>query len=166
MKRFSLKQTALVLTIPILISSCATIFGHSSYPMNIRTNPTGANIIITDKHHKAIYKGTSPATVTLQSGAGFFSKAQYQVTLSSPNYNEQIIPIIYKLNGWYFGNIFIGLLGFLIIDPATGAMWKLASPKINVTLTKFTPTVMGPTLKIIDIKDVPENMKANLEKLK
>ncbi len=31
-----------------------------------------------------------------------------------------------KLDGWYFGNlIFGGLLGILIIDPATGAMWRL-----------------------------------------
>ena len=30
------------------------------------------------------------------------------------------------MDGWYAGNILIGgLLGLLIIDPATGSMWKL-----------------------------------------
>ena len=31
-----------------------------------------------------------------------------------------------EVDSWYFGNIlFGGLIGMLIIDPATGAMWKL-----------------------------------------
>ena len=31
-----------------------------------------------------------------------------------------------RLNAWYWGNIlFGGLIGWLIVDPATGAMWKL-----------------------------------------
>ena len=31
-----------------------------------------------------------------------------------------------RMNGWYFGNIlFGGLIGLFIVDPATGAMWRL-----------------------------------------
>ena len=100
MKANLLKKICLVLTVPLLFTSCATIFGKSSYPVSINTNPTGATISITDKKSKEVYKGTSPATVTLKSGAGYFSKAEYQVKLSSPGYGEQIIPINYKLNGW------------------------------------------------------------------
>lgn len=30
------------------------------------------------------------------------------------------------MDGWYMGNLlFGGFIGFLIVDPATGAMWKL-----------------------------------------
>jgi hypothetical protein len=33
------------------------------------------------------------------------------------------------MDGWYIGNIlFGGVIGFLIVDPATGAMWKLGDP--------------------------------------
>lgn len=162
-----LKLTVLVFTLPILFSSCATIFGKSSYPVSISTNPKGANISITDKKSKEVYKGTSPATVTLKSGAGYFSKAEYQVKITAPGFGEQIIPVNYKLNGWYFGNLlFGGLIGMLIVDPATGAMWKLQTPPIYVTLDKLTETVTEPTLKIIDIKDVSESMKSNMIRLK
>lgn len=162
-----LKLTVLVFTLPILFSSCATIFGKSSYPVSISTNPKGANISITDKKSKEVYKGTSPATVTLKSGAGYFSKAEYKVKITAPGFGQQIIPVNYKLNGWYFGNLlFGGLIGMLIVDPATGAMWKLQTPPIYVTLDKLTETVTEPTLKIIDIKDVSESMKSNMIRLK
>ena len=154
------------LTAPILFSSCATIFGKSSYPVSINTSPTGATVSITDKKSKEVFKGTTPATVTLKSGAGYFSKAEYQVKLSSPGYADQIIPVNYKLNGWYFGNLLIGgVIGMLIVDPATGAMWKLDTPPINVTLAKSSTTSIEPTLKIIDIKDVPDNLKLSLVKI-
>ena len=40
-----------------------------------------------------------------------------------------------SINGWYFGNIiFGGLIGILIVDPATGAMWKISEENINVKL--------------------------------
>ncbi len=167
MKQNSVKLAVLVLTLPIFFSSCATIFGKSSYPVSINTSPTGASISITDKKSKEVYKGTTPSTVTLKSGAGFFSKAEYQVKLSSPGFGEQVIPVNYKLNGWYFGNLLIGgVIGMLIVDPATGAMWKLDTPPINVTLAKSTGAILPPTLKIIDIKDVPQSMKSSLVKLK
>jgi hypothetical protein len=60
--------------------------------------------------------------------------------------------------------VFGGLIGMLIVDPASGAMWRIDkfSDEINVVLSKSTAGVNEPTLKIIDIKDVPENLKANL----
>lgn len=168
MKR-SLKLTAFIMFASIGFYSCATIFGKSAYPVSISTNPSGATISITNKKGTEVYKGQSPATVTLKSSSGYFSKAEYQVKLSAPGYSEQVIPVMYKLNGWYFGNLFIGgVLGMLVIDPATGAMWKLDSPPINVTLNKNTSTgaVNEPTLKVIDIADVRPEMKAHLQRVK
>lgn len=40
----------------------------------------------------------------LKSGAVIFSKAEYQVKISLWGYDEQIIPVNYKLNVCYFGN--------------------------------------------------------------
>ena len=166
MKYKSSQLALLVVLVPLLFSGCATIFGKSAYPVSIRTTPAGATVSITDKKSKEVFKGTTPATVTLKSGAGFFSKAEYQVKLSAPGFGEQIIPVNYKLNGWYFGNLLIGgLLGMLIIDPATGAMWKLDTAPIDVTLTAPAVGISVPTLKIMDIKDVPASMKNNLVKI-
>ena len=167
MKTTSLKLAVLILTVPVLFSNCATIFGRTSYPVSISTNPTAADISITNKNGKEIYKGQSPATVTLKSGAGYFSKAEYKVKISTNGYAEQVVPVNFKLNGWYFGNILIGgLLGMLVIDPLTGAMWQLDTPAIKVTLNKSTASITEPTLKIMDIKEVPENMRQYLVRIK
>jgi len=167
MKKTILSLTMLAIAVPTLLTSCATIFGKSSYPVSINSNPNGATVSITDKKSKEVFKGQTPATVTLKSGAGFFSKAEYQVKLTSPGYAEQIVPINFKLNGWYFGNLLIGgVLGMLIIDPATGAMWKLDTPPVNVTLNKSTASTTVPTLKIVDIASVSPEMKEHLVRIK
>lgn len=171
MKKTLLSLAMLAIATPTLLTSCATIFGKSSYPVSINSNPVGANISITDKKNKEIFKGQTPTTVTLKSGAGYFSKAEYQLKISSAGFSEQIIPINFKMNAWYFGNIpFVlgvaGFLGALVIDPVTGAMWKLDTPPINVTLSKSTTSIENPTIKIIDIASVPEEMKAKLIRIK
>lgn len=167
MKKTILTFAMAAIAIPTLFTSCATIFGKSSYPVSINSNPSGATVSITDKKSKEVYKGQTPATVTLKSGAGFFSKAEYQVKISSTGFTEQVIPVNFKLNGWYFGNLLIGgVLGMLIIDPATGAMWKLDTPPINVTLNKSTASTETPTLKIIDIASVSQDMKQHLVRIK
>lgn len=169
MTSLAIKLTALLLTASMVFSNCATIVSKSSYPVSIHTNPAGAQVTITDKKGKEIYTGTSPSVVRLKAGAGFFSKAEYQVKLTTKDYSEKVIPVTFKLNGWYFGNIvFGGLVGLLIVDPASGAMWKIAkyADDINETLIKSTVLITEPTLKIMDIKDVPQNMKENLVRVK
>ncbi|RYY46259.1 MAG: hypothetical protein EOO06_14835 [Chitinophagaceae bacterium] len=167
MKFTFVKLTCIVIFLSVVLSSCATIFGKSSYPFRIATDPAGAQVTITNKKGKEIFKGASPTNVTLKSGAGYFSRAEYQVKLSAPGYDEQIIPINFKMNGWYFGNLLIGgFLGMLVIDPISGAMWKLETSDINTSLLKSTGTVMEPTLKIMQLKDVPEKDKSQLVKIK
>lgn len=166
MKKSFVKLAAIVMVMPVLITSCASILGKSAYPVSINSNPNGADISITDKKGKEVYKGQSPATVSLKSGAGFFSRAEYQVKISSKGYAEQVVPVIYKLNGWYFGNLFLGgFLGMLIIDPATGAMWKLDTPPISITLHKSN-ALNTPTLEILNVNEVSDAVKANMVKIK
>ena len=68
----------------------------------------------------------TPSTVTLKSGAGYFSGEKYTFNFSKDGYADKTATLDTELNGWYFGNIvFGGFLGMLIIDPASGAMWSL-----------------------------------------
>jgi ABC-type Fe3+-hydroxamate transport system substrate-binding protein len=134
-----LKMTAIMMASVFLFSSCASIVSKSTYPLSINSSPSNAKVSITDKKGKEIYLGNTPATVKLNAGAGFFSKAEYQVKFSSPGYDDKIVPITFKLDGWYFGNLLLGgVLGMLIIDPATGAMWKIETEFLNETLSKST----------------------------
>ncbi|MCO6468670.1 MAG: PEGA domain-containing protein [Bacteroidales bacterium] len=162
MNKMYLKMTAIVMVSVFLFSSCASIVSKSTYPLSINSSPSNAKVSITDKKGKEIYLGNTPATVKLKAGAGFFSKAEYQVKFSSPGYDDKIVPITFKLDGWYFGNLLLGgVLGMLIIDPATGAMWKIETEFLNETLSKSTASI-DPELKIMNINEIPENWKTHL----
>lgn len=165
MYRAFLQPTAVILFVSLIFSNCATIVSKSSYPVSIDTSPEGAQVTITDKKGIEIFKGKTPTVVRLKSGAGFFSRAQYQVKLSAKGYDEQVIPVSFKLNAWYMGNVvFGGLIGLLIVDPISGAMWKIdkGSDAIFATLARSTVSVTEPTLKIMDIKDLPEYLRSSL----
>jgi hypothetical protein len=157
-------MTALVV-MTTLISSCAYIVSREFYPLHITCNPTNTNISITNKKGKEIFLGKTPTTVRLSAGDRYFSKAEYTVKFSNPGFDDKIVPVHFKLDGWYFGNLlFGGIIGLLIVDPATGAMWKIESEFLDETLTKSL-SVNEPRLNIFDINDIPEDWKRHLVKL-
>lgn len=152
-----------------LFSSCASIVSKSNWPLTINTNPNGVNVEITNHKRIVVYKGNSPMTTKLKSAAGFFEKESYSVKLSMEGYQEKVIPVSCNLNGWYFGNIlFGGLIGLLIVDPATGAMYRLDTETINETLTAVTPSTAStePSLQILNINDIDDTMKQHLVSIK
>jgi hypothetical protein len=158
-----LLKSIISVALVLLFSSCASILSTSTYPLSINSDPSNANISITDKKGQEIYSGNTPAVVQLKASAGFFSKAEYQVKLSSPGYDDKIIPIKFTIDEWYFGNILVGgILGMLIIDPATGAMWKIETEFLNATLSKTVATSSEPEMKILSINEIPKDWEAHL----
>ncbi len=150
-----------------LFSSCATIFSKSTYPVTINTNPPGAKIIIKDRDGKEVFLGTTPATVNLDADAGYFRKGKYQVTFMKNGYETKVIPINAKLDGWYFGNILLGgVIGMLIIDPASGAMYKIDPEYITETLIPETSQINKKTLKIYSLDKIPNKWQQHLVLLK
>lgn len=119
-----------------MFAGCASIVSKSNWPVTLQSNPTGASCVIATKDGAHIHKGETPLTVTLSAKRGFFSSENYTVTCEKEGYELTKADMPSSLNGWYWGNIvFGGLIGILIVDPATGAMWKLEEAKI-VNLTK------------------------------
>ncbi|MCO4294079.1 PEGA domain-containing protein [Solitalea sp. MAHUQ-68] len=146
-----------------LSTSCASIVSRSSYPISINSTPSEAKVSITDKKGIEIYTGQTPANLKLKSGSGFFGKARYQVKLEKPGYDPKIVPVEFKLNGWYFGNIvFGGLIGMLIVDPATGAMYRLETEFVNETLIKTLASTEDSQLKVYALSDIPAEWKNHL----
>lgn len=159
----NLKLKFLAISSILLLTGCASIVSKSSWPITINSSPSEAKISIKDKKGVEIYTGNTPATLNLKSGAGFFSKARYQVTFEKIGYDKKVVPVEFKLNGWYFGNIiFGGPIGLLIIDPATGAMFKLETEFLNETLTKSVANVDTKELKLLDINKIPTEWKNHL----
>lgn len=149
------------------LTGCATIVSKSSYPLMVSSHPGGAEIVITDKKGKDIFKGNTPATISLKAGAGFFSRAEYHVHFSMAGYQSKTVPVNFKLDGWYFGNFIFGsFIGLLIIDPASGAMWKIESSYLNETLFPLHQSAeTEPGLLIYSIHDIPDSWKEHLVEL-
>jgi len=137
-----------IVLITFLASSlfgCASIVSKSNWPVNVQSNPSGAKCVVAKESGTQLHSGETPMTVTLDSSSGFFSSAKYIVTCNKDGYQPSISQLSAGMNGWYFGNIiFGGLIGLLIVDPATGAMWKLDESHI-VNLSTNTDSTIAET---------------------
>lgn len=145
------------------ISGCASIISDSSYPVTINSSPDGASFrIVNTKNGMDVMKGETPATISLGSSSGYFSRASYSVEFDKPGYNSQSFVLESSIDGWYFGNILLGgLIGMLIVDPATGAMWKLDESML-VSLSKKEVEEGEDTLSIMELDQVPAELRDEL----
>ena len=110
----------------IACSGCASIVSKSNWPVSVTSTPSGANFAISDNRGVEIQKGITPATIILPSSSGYFSGAKYHCAFEKDGFFKVSSSFSAHVNGWYAGNIlFGGLIGLLIVDPATGSMWKL-----------------------------------------
>lgn len=153
--------------ISLFLSGCATIVSKSNYPINIESEPRGARVIVTDKHGAEVVTARTPAVVKLKAGAGYFAKASYSVKIVKEGYQEVIVPVEFKLNGWYFGNLlFGGFLGLLVIDPLTGAMWRPKSDYHSVDLTPEGKNAKAASLHIKLLEQTTPEERAGLVRVK
>lgn len=68
-------------------------------------------------------------------GAGYFSPHAYKARISKPGYQTRTVDIQPGMNPWYFANILIGgVVGMIIVDPLTGAMYKFYPDDIEAPL--------------------------------
>ncbi|WP_078083496.1 hypothetical protein [Microbulbifer mangrovi] len=145
-----------------LVSGCASILSDSNYPVTINSTPSGANFVVTNESGFDVHSGVTPDTITLAASDGFFSSASYTVKFQMAGYHERAFQLRAGIDGWYIGNIlFGGLLGMLIVDPATGAMWKLPE-SANVNLQPAVASTGLDSLTIASIEQVPEELKSQL----
>jgi hypothetical protein len=112
----------------LCLTGCASVVSTSNWPVNFRSNPSGAEVVVTDEWGNEVDHGITPATITLHSSSGFFSGATYYADFRQGDLNRKK-SIHASINGWYFGNVLFGpaglILGMVIIDPATGHMFKM-----------------------------------------
>lgn len=130
--KFALKAVAIAAC--AASAGCASIVSDSQYPVSISSNPAGSTVVIKDKRGMEVHRGTTPTTLVLPAKGGYFQPAEYSLQFEKEGYSPTTHSLSASMDGWYIGNIiFGGLIGFLIVDPATGAMWKLDSP-VSATL--------------------------------
>jgi hypothetical protein len=156
-------KSLFALSTAVLLSSCASIVSKSEYPVSLTSSPTGCKVAV-KKNGTTVYQGVTPSIVTLSASNGFFQPASYYIEFTKKGVATQTIPLTADIDGWYFGNIlFGGPIGILIVDPATGAMWKLPE-NVNATMTSLASVTgdNGKTLRIADRSSVPSSIQDQL----
>lgn len=167
MKNTSFKSFFLVIMVSILMTSCASIISKTSYPISINSDPQRVEFIVKNKKGEEVMRNITPCTIKLDASSKYMSGEKYEITFKHPDYKEQKIYIHSRIEGWYWGNIFLGgLIGMLIVDPLTGAMYKLDTTPINIKLAAATAkSDIDAQLNIVDINTIPEEMKRDLVKI-
>lgn len=163
MKKIFRNVSVFALTASVLFfSSCASIVSKSSYPVSFSSDPSHAKITIKDQDGSIVFQGETPATFKLKSGGGFFRKASYTYTLEKDGYASKTMPLNCEFDAWYIGNIvFGGLIGLLIVDPATGAMFKLDRSFVAETLDKEHKDEQE-LVKVMTTNEIPSEWRDHL----
>lgn len=106
------------------LSGCATLVSDRSYQVTVdnAAGPTYFSVI--DRDNKVVQSGVTPQQVTLRTSVGPFRPAKYRVVYASTSgVHEQ--PLDPDINWWTAGNIVIGGVPGVVIDAASGALWRL-----------------------------------------
>lgn len=112
--------TTLQLLIVIGFTSCATIISGSRQTVQISSQPNAAVVYLNE-----IEVGKTPIVENLK------RNQNYQLVLKLDGYKPYEIMLEKKFNAWYIGNVLIGGIVGLVIDPITGALFKLKPEEIN-----------------------------------
>lgn len=141
------------------LSACASIVSSNQSVVSLQSTPSDASVVVYNNAGTQVFAGATPTTVTLKTNAGFFAPETYTVEFSKPGYTSRSVELTGTVRGWYFGNIlFGGLIGMLIVDPATGAMWTLATDEVDATLSEATSA----SLEIRLFDDLSDEEKSKL----
>lgn len=124
---------------------CASIISGTTQHVGFTSHPDQAQIEIISPKGQVIHRVKTPTSLVLKRGRPYFRTAGLTLRAWAEGYEEKQIPIKNRLNGWYFGNIFFGgLIGILIVDPLTGAMYSFPEQiHIDLEETDSTSSALG-----------------------
>ena len=154
---------AVTLASALAIVGCATIVTGGQQKVSVGSTPQGAKFTVLDMSGNEVSSGQTPCAVKLKRGKGFFKQAEYKVVIERDGYQKAEVALTSGMNGWYVGNFLIGeLLGFLIIDPTTGAMWSLEPASVEQALEQQTVSSLfhrEEGVAILLEEDVPADLR-------
>lgn len=163
-----MRELLLAAAAATMLTGCASIIKGSDQSMSFRSVPEAAKVSITNRAGQTIHTGEAPLTVQLKRGAGYFKAESYKVRFEKDGFKTNEIQVTAKVNGWYIGNlIFGGLIGMLIVDPITGAMYTLTPDEVSTTLDALKVETRQGTrsLTVVLVEDVPAGVLASARRV-
>lgn len=146
-------------------SGCATIVHSGPRPISVASTPPGVKVSIYDRSNTLVLTNTTPFVAQLTTKYGYFKAQSYRLVFEMPAYVTTEVNLESSVSGWYFANIaFGGLIGMLIVDPLTGAMFNLAPDKIEQPLTASQAQVIhsGKGVLVVLASQTTEHERAEM----
>lgn len=121
-----------VLAIALLFAGCASIIHGPMQAVSFTSQPPGAKISI-----DGIDYGMTPKATFLKRNGRLRGEAQgkksYDVKIELEGFYPYKLMITREMDGWFIGNILLGGIIGIVIDAASGSMYKLTPNQINAT---------------------------------
>jgi hypothetical protein len=115
----------LVISLFLLISSCATVFKGTSNKLDLNSDPQGAKVYVNGN-----YMGDTPIRLKLE------SKQTYSIEFRKEGYQTKTVNITNHVGvGWVVLDVLCGLIP-VIVDAATGSWYELDQKYVNAILDK------------------------------
>ena len=122
----------------LLLAACASVVNGKKQDISINYNTDGVKVKVFDNNGTVVYDNISPYSIELERGKGYFKGRSYSIEASKEGYQTQTYSLKPEISNWYFfGNIVIGgLIGWVVVDPLTGGMYRLSPETLNINLKK------------------------------
>ena len=122
MKKLSVISISIVI---FLLSGCASLLSKSEYDVTIKSNVPNTNVVVRNHENGAVVGGgVVPFVVKLKASNGFFSGATYALDATTVNGQKYTMFAISKIDPIFWGNFFFGGFLGIVVDAASGAMFK------------------------------------------
>jgi len=147
------------------LSGCATIVHSGPRAIPVASSPPGAKVSIYDRSNTLVLTNTAPFVAQLPVKFGYFKAQTYRLEFALPGHAPAVVNLDSRVSGWYFANLaFGGLLGMLIVDPLTGAMFNLTPEKIDQPLTTSQAQVIrqGKGVLVVLLAQTTERERADM----
>ena len=147
------------------LAGCATIVHGGPRAISVGSSPSGAKVSIYDRSNALVQTNTTPFVAQLNTKYGYFKGQSYRLVFELSDHANAEVKLSPSISGWYFGNlVFGGLIGMLIVDPLTGAMYNLTPEKIEQPLSHAQAQVIRERkgLLVVLASQVTEHERAQM----
>lgn len=126
-------------------SGCATILGGgTAQSVSLRAEPQSVQYAIKSASGLQMSAGQTPQQVRLP------RKNEYEIEFTAPGYQTQRMALTKGLNGWVWGNLFVGWVIGFGVDFIGGAAWKLEPALVDIRMARSGDGTMSAVVRLLD----------------
>jgi hypothetical protein len=158
----------MVFAVSTALGGCASLVHSGPRAIPVASSPPGAKVSIYDRDNALVMTNTTPFVAQLPVKYAYFKAQNYRLEFELQGHERAVVNLDSSVSGWYFANLaFGGLLGMLIVDPLTGAMFNLKPDKIEQPLSASQAQVIreGKGLLVVLVSQATAQERADMVRL-